>query len=175
MVKFNVFRIAKYKDDVNLPEDYVPVNLPEGLDIKIWYPRFFDLRPPQVPFSFVWVLYSIIFLFNKSYKGIMVYNKNRELIHHTFIIPYHFRFAFMDKSDIQISNVWTKDEYRNLNIATIIINQICLTSKNKSIWYICREDNAPSIKVAKKSNFIFKFNCERVLKFGLPIYRISLQ
>jgi GNAT superfamily N-acetyltransferase len=128
--------------------------LAKDLNFVVWNSSFFNLVPKGIPFNWRYVFYKLWFLENKNYKAFLVYTKEGSLVHQSLVFPKYFRFPFMKKEDLQITSLFTNEEFRGLGIAKFIIQEILKTFPTHSFWYLVRSHNTSSISVAKQNNFI---------------------
>jgi RimJ/RimL family protein N-acetyltransferase len=61
----------------------------------------------------------------------------------------------MDKSDLQIGDVWTSSEHRGRGLATYALRKVVEENilPGRKFWYVAEEGNLGSIKVAEKAGF----------------------
>jgi len=57
--------------------------------------------------------------------------------------------------DLQISDTWTRPEYRGRGLATLAIEKIVASHHQQGgmLWYVVEEHNAPSIRAVEKTGF----------------------
>lgn len=129
-------------------------------NITIWKPSLLSMTPKKFPLNLHQYVWWLLFFFLKktNYCICVVYNAENELIHHAILFPKFFRFPFMRTGDFQIGNVWTKETYRNQNIAQTSINFLMDRMPTKNFWYITKSCNLPSKTLAKKLQFKSKFS-----------------
>ena len=60
----------------------------------------------------------------------------------------------MGKDDIQFGDIWTHESFQNNGIAKKSILYLTNIFFTKKIWFLCKENNYASIKVAKNSGFV---------------------
>ena len=136
-----------------------------------WKASFMKFRPEGIKFSWLWVLYYFWFLFDKNYEGLLLFDINKKLVHSLFLIPNYFRFPFMEKNSLQVSNVWTSKECRNTGVATAALKFIIKKKNSKKIWFLCREDNLASARIAEKAGLTYKRLCVKKYIWFFSFYQ----
>ena len=131
--------------------------LSSGLKLEIWRPT---LRQPLHrslrPQPFLgWSLFHFTRIFtSRDFAVVMVFHGST-LIHHTCLLPAHFRFPFMAHADLQVAGVWTAPPWRGKSLALAVMAIILqrLVGPNRILWYLTLEENTSSIRLAEKSGF----------------------
>lgn len=113
---------------------------------KVFPPGFFHIK------FIVWWLFHFLRIFRNPEYGVLVGYDGKQVMHRSVILPPYMRFPFMAKDDLQISDVWTKPDYRGKGIATAALKMIITEMKkhDRKLWYVVEESNISSIHVAEK-------------------------
>lgn len=131
--------------------------LPENYQFNVWKPgynSFLSSTGTFYPF-FMWFFFHVFKIFrNRNYSIIEIID-NGKVIHRSCILPKFFRFPFMGENDLHITGTWTDENYRGKGLATKTLVYVLMLHKNENIklWYISRQENIASIRVAKKAGF----------------------
>jgi RimJ/RimL family protein N-acetyltransferase len=138
--------------------DPVSVPLPPGFTLAFWRPGF-RLRPkgfPARPFLF-WGLCHLLKLYATRDYGMVLIFQGEALVHHTCLLPAHFRFPFMARGDLQAAGIWTHPDQRGMGLALVALQSLFrrLEDPQRTIWYMVWEDNQASIRLAEKGGFKF--------------------
>lgn len=127
-----------------------------------------DGFPPR-PFLY-WALFHHLRLFATRDYRILVLRAGGLPVHRTCLLPAHFRFPFMRPGDIQAAALWTRPDHRGRGLGRFALHAASLLwdRPDRRMWYMVREGNAASIRLAEQSGFRF---AGRGGKLGLA-YRI---
>jgi len=85
-----------------------------------------------------------------------VYDEAKE-IHHSYVTNKCYKFPFMKKEDIQISNGFTDEDYRGYGIYTFIMHKIVfdyLANNNGDIYGLVEQENVIPQKQLMKVGFV---------------------
>ena len=149
------------------------VPLPEGCRSRLWRPSLTSLKPPEMPRLpfLVWGLFHHLRIFRNRDYAILIISSGGKMIHCSLVIPPYFKFPFMAARDLQIGDTWTDPEQRGKGLAARAIEEILKQMGNpgRAFWYLVREDNAASIKVAEKQGFRCVGLGSKRAPFGLPV------
>jgi GNAT superfamily N-acetyltransferase len=129
--------------------------LPGELDLAIWRPTLG--RPlvrglPAVPFA-VWSLYHFLGWFaTRDYFLVLVRHRGR-LVHRAAVFPTHGRFPFMAPGDLQAAALWTDPGWRGRGLGLAGLAEVFRRPEcqGRTLWYMVREDNPASIRLAEKA------------------------
>jgi RimJ/RimL family protein N-acetyltransferase len=145
-------------------------DLRSDLQLHVWRPTIFNCKPPDLGFFFVtWSIFNWLRIFlNCDYSIIYIFNSSKKIIHRSCVVPTYFRWPFMAENDLQISSTWTAPDWRGQGLATYALMYIVksMSASNRQFWYVTRDANIPSIKVAQKAGFKVVGNAVRVKRFG---------
>lgn len=128
-----------------------------GLGVEVWRPTLFrPLRAglPLVPFA-AWSAFHFGRVFSTRDYRIVLLAGPEGPVHRTCLLPAHFRFPFMAPGDLQAAALWTREDLRGRGIALAGLRAALATTGGGRVWYMVREDNLPSIRLAEKAGFRF--------------------
>ena len=128
----------------------------EVFDINLFNPSFFDsIKLGKIRLTFfIWFLFRLFRFFKSPYYIVILTNCKKEVVHHFVLLPKSFKYPFMEKNDLQIGDVWTRDDYRGQNISAFVISKVLKDYLNNgyNFWYLTEPENPASINVARKLN-----------------------
>ena len=154
--------------------------LPSGLTLAFWRPGWFRLRPggvPAMPFL-AWGWCHALGLFaSRDYALVLIF-AGETLVHRTCLLPAHFRFPFMRPGDLQASGIWTHPDHRGHGLGLAALRAVFhqYRGSGRTLWYMVREDNLASIRLAGKAGFHPWGRGGKVARLGigaLGAYRIT--
>jgi len=148
------------------------INGKNGIELTFWAPSLSQIKPilfPYRPYIF-WYIFNYFGIFtSRDYR--VVYLKNSfEILHRTIIFPKFFRFPFMNKNDLQVGDILTKESLRGKGVASQVLSEILSSYKTKSFWFLCDENNISSVLIAHKNNFKLVGYGHKVTPLGLNIF-----
>lgn len=128
--------------------------LPGDLDLEVWRPTL--ARPlrrglPAAPFA-AWSLYHFLGVFaTRDYFVVLIRHRGR-LVHRTGVFPAHARFPFMAPRDLQAGGLWTDPAWRGRGLGQVALAEVFRRPEcqGRTLWYMVREDNLASIRLAEK-------------------------
>jgi hypothetical protein len=104
----------------------------------------------------VWSLFHRLGVFkSKDYCIVLVRDREGAVVHRSHVFPPFFRFPFMERTDMQVGDTLTEPEHRCKKLAECALAFAVEAFKNegRAVWYVVHEENAPSIRVARKVGF----------------------
>jgi RimJ/RimL family protein N-acetyltransferase len=138
------------------PPEKAPA-LPPGLEFRLWRPAPFRLLPPQLPWRpfLLWSLFHHLGLFATGEYALALVFQGGRLVHRTCLLPAHFRCPFMGPRDLQAAAIWTHPDLRGRGVGPAALRSLLepLADPDRSLWYMAREENGPSIRLARKAGF----------------------
>jgi GNAT superfamily N-acetyltransferase len=148
-----------------------PPPLDEGMRMELWRPTL--LRPVRwdllaLPFL-AWSLFHFLGLFaNRQFCILLIY-KGTSLVHRTCVCPAHFRFPFMAARDLQAAGIWTHPSLRGRGLGLLAILEVMrhLKAPDRPLWFLVREENRGSIRLAEKAGFALVGRGSRTKRLGL--------
>jgi len=137
--------------------DPVPAALPPGLTLACWRPGPLRLRPPGFPARpfLVWGLWHALGVFrSRDYAIVQIFDGDAP-VHRTCLLPAHFRFPFMAPGDLQAAGIWTRPDLRGRGLGLAALREVLRRCQDpgRTLWYLAREQNQPSIRLAAKAGF----------------------
>lgn len=145
------------------PRGHVAAPAP-GFRVEVWRPS--PLRPlrrglPPIPFAW-WSLCDLAGVFPPGdYRVVLLHGEGGQ-VHRTCLLPAHDRFPFMAPGDVQAAAIWTRPDLRGRGVAGAGLAAALALVPDRRIWYMVREDNLPSIRLAGKAGFAFHARGRRV-------------
>lgn len=141
----------------------------EADGVEVWEPSWRKLLPPRsprYPFLAFWMFHQLRVFKNRDYRVLFIQEDDR-VVQRCCILPAFFRYPFMRSGDLNIST-WTHPDYRRRGLASRTLRKAikCSSQPFRRIWYITREANAASIRLAEGCEFIFFGTGKRVATFG---------
>jgi RimJ/RimL family protein N-acetyltransferase len=132
-------------------------SLPSDLRVEVWRPT---IRHPVhrclTAFPFLaWSLFHFARVFASRDYAIVLLFQGKLLVHRTCLVPAHFRFPFMAAPDLQAAGIWTDPALRGRGLALLAMAEGLgrMGNPDRTLWYLTRVENAPSIRVAEKAGF----------------------
>jgi RimJ/RimL family protein N-acetyltransferase len=94
-------------------------------------------------------------LFRSRDYAIVLIHEGDTLVHRTCLLPAHFRFPFMKPGELQTAGIWTRPDKRGLGLGLMAMRAVFqrLEDPGRTLWYMVREDNHASIRLAEKAGF----------------------
>lgn len=145
-------------------------SLPE-YQIECWKPSLFSVAPRGFPLfpCLIWCFFHYLYLFQNRDYSIILLRCQEKIVHHTFVLPAHYRFPFMLPYDLQISQVWTSPDERGNGLASYALEKTLFELfSDRNFWYITTETNLASQRLALKSNFKYHSHGRKILSFLGP-------
>ncbi len=155
--KTSVQRYIVYQSkSVSLKACQVPLGT--GYSLETWKPGFLSLAPKGLltPAFVMWWFFHWTRIFKSTeYRILLIRNEDGELAHYTVILPAHFRFPFMQDSDLQIGPIGTMSAHRGNHLASHALQHIVHehTDFPRQLWYVVRKENEPSRRLIEKMGF----------------------
>ncbi len=147
---------------------------PDGCQVSLWRPKGWSVVPPGcgiMPFVIWWAFHVFRVFRNRQYSVLLIHGENG-LVHRSCVFPGYFRFPFMAAGDLQVGDTFTTLSHRGRGIALAALSDIstrfCLQGQGGMLWYIVRDDNVASIRVAEKCGF-------RLVGYGMRVSRCGLR
>jgi ribosomal protein S18 acetylase RimI-like enzyme len=148
-----------------------PPELAPELRMELWRPTL--LRPVRwellaLPFL-AWSLFHFLGVFaGRDYCLLLIF-QGTKLVHRTCVLPPHFKFPFMGARDLQAAGLWTHPSMRGRGLGWIAIREVMrlVGAPGRPLWYMVREENAASIRLAEKAGFLLVARGRRRRRLGL--------
>ena len=131
--------------------------LPDRCTLEEWRPSLGRARPPDLPVVpfLVWGLFHFLGIFASGDYTLFLVRRDGVLVHRTCIFPRHYKFPFMAAGDLQAAAIWTAPELRGCGLGRTVLQEVLqrLADPARTLWYLVRDDNHPSIRLAEKCGF----------------------
>ena len=114
-------------------------------------PTIFNLKLHKG--SVLLYLFWYIFSFGKYHIFYIKDSETDTVAHFSNILPKIFKYSFMKKDDLFISNCYTSSSYRGCGLYPFALNFICKSFYNSIVWGGVRENNIPSIKGLHRAGY----------------------
>ena len=140
-----------------------------GLERVEWRPGAWRLSPlplrahvkRAVPFIqlrylvYWWLCYYLQRWRKRGYYRISLALDQGRIVHYAVTRSRDFRFPFMAASDLQMGPVWTDPRYRSTGIGTDTLQAVSgsVSRDWRRLWWLCRDDNAPSNRIPVRAGF----------------------
>lgn len=125
----------------------------DGLRLEFWRPswrQFLHPALPALPFLAL-SLFHLLHLFANRHFTVLLISQGNLLVHRACLFPAHFRFPFMAAGDLQIAGLWTHPAQRGRGLGLLALGEILRRYGGRTLWYLVREENAASIRLAEKA------------------------
>lgn len=149
----------------------IPCELKEGYRLFVFRPSVFAIKPgnaPWYPFFFYWALHQARVFATREYCVFCIFF-NGVLVHRTAVMPRFFRFPFVGDNALEVGPVWTDPAHRGMGLASEVLRTIRNRFSHRRLWYVVRENNPTSIRVAESIGFVRAGTCVRTRRFGLKV------
>lgn len=126
---------------------------PTKIQLVRWRPSLGSLQPPRKPGKYA--LYSLFHysgVFGSSLFQQVTATIDGQTVGSLLIVPAYFKYAFMARSDVQITYVMVDPVYRGQGIGLQMMYD-AMRDIRSGIWYVTDESNLPSISLATKAGF----------------------
>jgi len=131
--------------------------VPPGFRVAFWRPTLGQPFHPclgGLPFR-AWSLFHFTRIFASRDYALLLLFRGEALVHRTCLLPAHFRFPCMASLDLQAGGIWTDAGLRGRGLALAAMGEALrrLEDPGRTLWYMARMDNSPSIRLAEKAGF----------------------
>jgi len=138
---------------------------------RLWRPSIREVVPPglpRLPYAVWWIMHFLR-VFRSSGYCVLLVDDTGELVHRCLVTPAWFRFPFMAREDLQIGDVWTRQDRRRQGLAAFGISQILRLepSKERRYWYLTAAENTASVRTAQRSGFLLAGRGRRTSTWGI--------
>ncbi|MCX6622751.1 MAG: GNAT family N-acetyltransferase [Acidobacteria bacterium] len=107
-------------------------------------------------FLYWWLHYLFCRPGKKSCFAVRLVSDRGRLVHYAVTRSADFRFPFMKDKDLQVGPVWTDPNYRSSGLGTESLAAAVSAAAREgwqAVWWLCRDDNLPSNRLAKRAGF----------------------
>ena len=132
-------------------------------------PTIFNLKlhKGSVTLYLFWYIFSL-----GRYRIFYIVDKSSNTVaHYSHILPKIFKYSFMKKNELFISNCYTSSNFRGFRLYPFALYFIGKSFTNYIVWGGVRENNIPSIKGLDRAGYK-KVSVGYKSKF-LGIYRVN--
>lgn len=107
---------------------------------------------------------------NAIYRITMARDESQRVCGFVLLRGPDFRFPFMAREDVQLGPVWIASDYREHGLATMLCGEALreLNRPGGNVWWLCKQDNEPSKRVAIRLGLSLVGPVIRNPLFGLP-------
>jgi RimJ/RimL family protein N-acetyltransferase len=150
-----------------------PNAVEEPGDLEEWSPSLRKVLPPDAPlwpYCIWWIFHHLRIFKNREYRIVFTRDGDR-VIQRSCLLLAFFRFPFMQAADLAVG-VWTHPEYRSKGLAARTVRRAIKLSNppQRKIWYVTKETNLPSIRLAERMGFSLLGKGRRVSAFGFRLF-----
>ncbi len=146
--------------------------LDDSLRCELWKPSLGSLWPKgicrsQVYWTARWLMHYLR-IFSTPQYCILIIRQAERVVHYSAVCPRYFRIPAMAAEDLEITTTWTDPQYRGKGLAVYAIREILKLKEMpaRRFWYVTREANFASIRVAEKSGLILVGRGTRCNRLG---------
>ena len=144
---------------------------PDGCVVTVWQPAGTAWTPPGTSGLkwIVWRLFQLTGVFaSRDYAVVQIW-RGRTLAHRSSVFPRYFRFPFMQPSDLQVGDTWTRESERGRGLAVAGLSTALAWARGRPVWYLTTAANEASIRVARRAGFVPAGTGVRRPAFGLGL------
>ena len=145
------------------------VEIDDKFSFNFFKPTIFNLRLHQG--SVLLYLFWYIFSFGKYQIFYIIDKRNNKVAHYSNILPKIFKYSFMKKNELFITNCYTDPEFRGCRLYPFALSFIAKSLKDYVIWGGVRNNNIASIKGLERAGFKKVANVSKTRVFG--IYKLN--
>lgn len=142
------------------------------IDLQVWTPRWFNLKPRQfsfLPYS-VWWLFNYVGIFRNDQYRIFLFKEQGKVVHRSCLFPPFFRFPFMAAADVQVGDIWTVETKRGQGLSKAMLKHIMSLYPNTRIWFLCESANQASANLARSAGMQLHGVGRREARFGIGLF-----
>jgi len=117
-----------------------------------------------------WSLFHFFRVFAGPDYFILLIFRGAHLVHRTCVLPAHFKFPFMAARDLQAAGLWTHPSMRGRGLGFAALQEVArlVGAPKRTLWYLVREENAASIRLAEKAGY-------QLVARGMRRHRLGLR
>jgi len=142
-------------------KEIVEKQIPDKIDLQIneWRPSLINYIPPNSPNSYFvfWIFHFLHIFKNREYCAYSI-SGNDSQIASLVCVPAVYLWSFMERTDIQIKNVYTNESNRGKGFAKYLINHLLKSNlkTGRDVWYITSSENIISQKLCTSMGFVYQ-------------------
>lgn len=143
----------------------------DGFRLQFWRPSWRQLLHPALPalpFLALSLLHLLHLFANRDFSVLLI-SQGSLLVHRACLFPAHFRFPFMAARDLQIAGLWTHPALRGRGLGLLALAEILRRYGGRTLWYLVREENTASIRLAEKAGLRLVGRGRRRKRLGLRV------
>ena len=165
MENTDLYLVYKLINNANFPHQVWQKN---GLTIVKPVLRNLGFAAQYRPFA-AWCIYHFGRVFINDRFMMVACFKDGRMVHRTCVFPGFYKFPFMDKNDLQLGDIWTREDHRGKGLASRAIGYVLSLSdfKDTIFWYVVEPGNTESIRLAEKHGFAVSCSAEKKKRLGL--------
>ena len=161
-----------YRHDLASERPQAPV-LPEGMTIALWKPAtdgFPPRRSSTVRNVAWWGLDRLGMFAGGDFAEVSIWRGDR-LLHRLIVTPRWHRFPFMDRSDLQLGDLWTDPDQRGKGLARLAVRHVHhrFSGHEGRIWYVVDQDNRASVGLIESCGYRLVGRGRRTSRFGIRL------
>jgi RimJ/RimL family protein N-acetyltransferase len=144
---------------------------PDGCSVRVWQPAGLHWIPPGTsgPKWIVWRLFQVAGIFSSRDYAVVQIWRGTQLAHRSSVFPRYFRFPFMQPSDLQVGDTWTRESERGRGLAVAGLLTALAWARGRRVWYLTTAANEASIRVARRAGFRLAGTGVRRPAFGIGV------
>lgn len=106
-----------------------------------------------------------------GYEAYLLISSAGEVVAECVVSEASSRFPFMSVGDLQIGAVMVPANLRGNGLGTVLLRLVVMRCVGRRrVWWVCRKDNLPSIKLAELCGFRRSGEVVRTVSLGIPRY-----
>jgi RimJ/RimL family protein N-acetyltransferase len=139
--------------------DHPRAIIDDSIQCELWKPSLLSVRPTGMgnwTYWFRrWLMHNLRMYSTQEYS-ILTIRQNGRLVHRSVVYARYFRTRLTHENDLAIGSLWTDPEFRRTGLAVYAVQEIIrlFGKPGRRFWYITRERNPASIRVAEKAGLV---------------------
>jgi len=148
-----------------------PPVAPDGCIVTVWRPAGARWTPPGTSGLkwIVWRVFQVAGIFSTADYAVVQIWRGAALAHRSSVFPGYFRFPFMQPSDLQVGDTWTRESERGRGLAVAGLLTALAWAGGRRVWYVTTAANEPSVRVARRAGFRLAGTGVRRPAFGIGL------
>lgn len=138
------------------------VNL--GLRANLWRPQGLNFIPLGVSGvgRMLALYYHLVNFYGGTYMAITVTDETGELVHRSVVIRSDYRRSWLKGNSFEFTQIYSAPRWRSRGIATQVCIAILSMFPEAIFFWMCREENIASQKIANKLGFKLSGHCKAI-------------
>lgn len=145
--------------------------LPPGALVRVWRPAAdgFPPRGSRRPQNLIWWLFTRTGVFRRPDFAELSVWRDEGMLHRLVVTPRWRRFPFMGDDDLQLGDLWTRQDARRQGLARVAIAEAHRRCANGTgrFWYVVDAENLASIRLIESCGYRFVGAGRRTSPFGI--------